>query len=591
MSIAVGIDLGTTFSVVSYLNENGEVEVIPNSYGNKTTPSVVSYDNLGNILVGETAIEMSENLPIENTIYVVKRSMGKNLRYSINGNEKSPEEISSEILKYLKICAENHLGSEVKDAVITVPAYFNNDQRQSTKIAGELAGFNVLRIINEPTAASLAYGLDKKNEATILVYDLGGGTFDVTILKLSDGCDFHVLSTSGDMKLGGVDFDNAIVDLALEKFKQTYYEKHNTDINLNINEKQKVRLLSTAEKVKKALSLSQKSYFNLPYFSFYENKILDISVVIDRGEFQNRISELVDKTKTCIFSAIEDAKIDKHDIDEVVFVGGSTRIPFITEKIIEWLGKKPNKSINPDEAVSVGAALQAAVLSGKTNKEIYLIDVIPLSLGIETQGNVMNVMVKRNSQIPTEIVETFTTAIDNQTSVDVKVFQGERPQTFNNHYLGEFKLDNIPEMPRGVPKIQVTFEVDANGILTVKALDENTGVEKSLTLSGSSSLTDNDLKKMLKDAEENKISDEIFMKMNRLKDWLYDYLIQIDQLISTKTLDKEDVNEILDLKVSIETDINSQNMELLNSLVHSAKEIIENLSDKVYNKAKSILNG
>jgi molecular chaperone DnaK len=590
MSIAVGIDLGTTFSVISYVNDNDEVEVISNSYGNRTTPSVVSYDIDGNIYVGEVAIEMSSNLPVENTVYVVKRSMGKNIRYKINNKEFSPEEISSEILKYLKNCAEDYLGKEITDAVITVPAYFNNDQRQSTKTAGELAGLNVLRIINEPTAASLAYGLDKKNDATVLVYDLGGGTFDVTILKLSDGCDFHVLSTAGNTALGGVDFDNIIVELALDKYKDVYRQKYDEEFNAIISENQKVRLLSVAEKVKKALSLANKSYFSLNFFGLQNNNILDISVVIERQEFEKAIEEKINLTKDCIFAAIKDANLAPQDIDEVVFVGGSTRIPIISDKIIEWLGKKPNKTINPDEAVSVGAALQAAVLSGKSNKDIFLIDVIPLSLGIETQGGVMNTMIKRNSQIPTEFVETFTTAIDNQISVDVKVFQGERPQTINNHYLGEFKIEDIPEKPRGIPKIQVTFDVDANGILTVKGYNELTNTEKTLTLTGSSSLSQDEMMKMLRDAEENKISDEIFLKISNLQSLLYDYLIQIDQLIDTKSLEKDDVDELLDLRISIETDASSQNIELLNSLVYSSKELIEKLSDKVYIKAKLLVN-
>ena len=590
MSIAVGIDLGTTFSVISYVNENDEVEVISNSYGNRTTPSVVSYDIDGNIYVGEVAIEMSSNLPVENTVYVVKRSMGKNVRYKINNKEFSPEEISSEILKYLKKCAEDYLGKEITDAVITVPAYFNNDQRQSTKTAGELAGLNVLRIINEPTAASLAYGLDKKNDATVLVYDLGGGTFDVTILKLSDGCDFHVLSTAGNTALGGVDFDNIVVELALDKYKDIYKQKYNEEFNAVISENQKVRLLSVAEKVKKALSLANKSYFSLNFFGLQNNNILDISVVIERQDFEKAIEEKINLTKDCIFAAIKDANLTPQDIDEVVFVGGSTRIPLISDKIIAWLGKKPNKSINPDEAVSVGAALQAAVLSGKSNKDIFLIDVIPLSLGIETQGGVMNTMIKRNSQIPTEFVETFTTAIDNQISVDVKVFQGERPQTVNNHYLGEFKIEDIPQKPRGIPKIQVTFDVDASGILTVKGYNELTNTEKTLTLTGSSSLSQDEMMKMLRDAEENKISDEIFLKISNLQSLLYDYLIQIDQLVDTKSLEKDDVDELLDLKISIETDASSQNIELLNSLVYSSKELIEKLSDKVYKKAKLLVN-
>ena len=591
MGIAIGIDLGTTFSVVSYLKDGTTPTVIPNDYGNRTTPSVVCIDNEGNFYVGEAALDLSQNFPSNQTIQIVKRKMGSNHRYTINHKEYSPEQISSEILKYLKTLAEKYTGQSVESAVITVPAYFNNDQRQSTKIAGELAGLNVSRIINEPTAASLAYGLDSKKDCTILVFDLGGGTFDVTILKLSDGVDFHVLSTSGNTNLGGVDFDEKLADLALTKFIKTYESQNNEIFSHVLSEYEKNKLIIASEKTKKLLSLGNKGYITIPHFIYKMGKSYNLQESVTREEFENSIVDLVDSLKSNIDQATSDAKIKYSDIDEVVFVGGSTRIPFISQKVKEWTNKTPNQNINPDEAVSIGAAIQASVLAGKTKKEVFLIDVIPLSLGIETQGGIMTPMITRNSQIPTEIVETFTTAFDNQTSVDVKVFQGERPQTKNNHYLGEFKLADIPELPRGLPKIQVTFCVDANGILTVKGFNEQSGMEKSLTLTGSSSLSENEMIKMLKDAEENKISDEIFLKISSLQNWLYDYLIQIDQLLSTKVLDKTEEDELLDLKISIETDKQSNNIELLNSLVYSSKELVEKLSDKVYNKAKSLLNG
>jgi len=566
MSIAVGIDLGSTFSVVSYVKADGSVEVIPNSEGNRITPSVFAIDDHGQIMIGDLATDYETIFP-KRVVRLVKRKMsdGFSKLYDFGNLQMSPCEISSEIIKKLKNDAEDYLGETISEAVITVPAYFNNSEREATKSAGEKAGLKVLRIINEPTAASLAYGLDKNNDSTILVYDLGGGTFDVTLLKLSDGCDFHVLSTAGNTKLGGADFDSAISKLICSKTDKLF---------------DPVELRNISEKTKKILS--QLKVANV--------RIESESIAITREEFELSIDSYLLKTKDCIEQALSDAKLAANDVNEVVFVGGSTRIPYVAQKVAEWLNKRPNKSINPDEAISVGAAIQASVLSGNSNKEVYLLDVTPLSLGIETQGGFMTTMIKRNTQVPSEFKEVFTTAIDNQTEVDVKVYQGERPRVINNHFLGEFKLENIKPVPRGIPKIDVVFDVDANGIVTVKAIDENTNEEKSMVLSGAKSLSSDDITKMLMDAEDNKAKDERDRTIKKLTDYLTDCKIQVTHLLNSKSLDKADINELLDLKKSIENDINSENIEFLSSLSESAKEILESLSDKVHEEAAKMLS-
>jgi molecular chaperone DnaK len=588
MGLAIGIDLGSTFSVVSFV-KNDIPEVIPNAEGNRITPSVFALDEDNNVLVGDLAVDYESQVP-DRTVRLVKRKMTQGFEdiYSFGEWTKySPYRVSSEILKKLKRDAEDYLGQEVTDAVITVPAYFNNDERKSTKIAGELAGLNVLRIINEPTAASLAYGLDKNNDSTILVYDLGGGTFDVTILKLSDGCDFHVLSTAGDTKLGGSDFDSSLAQIILTKFNATFDYNYQQNLLEDLDDTQKSRLRSAAEKAKKALSQVEKTTVSIPMFAFRNRQLVNLSVSITREEFEQCLEEPLFKTKTCIEQAIKDAKITYSDIDEVVFVGGSTRIPFVAQKVQEWTGKRPNKSINPDEAVALGAAIQASVLSGSSDKLVFLLDVTPLSLGIETMGGVMNAMIRRNTQVPTEFRETFTTAEDNQDAVDVKVFQGERPQTKNNHFLGQFKLDNIPPSRRGVPKIEVVFDVDADGIVTVKAIDSATQNEKTMVLSGS--LSEEEMTKMLRDADENKASDEMFRQLSDLREWLTTLKIQLLELIDTNSLNAEDIAELKDLKESIEADYMSENFELLSGLVQSGKELIKELSEKVYEEAKKVM--
>jgi len=559
MSYAIGIDLGSTFSVVSYVNENDQAEVIPNDLGERITPSVVSFGD--EVYIGQYAVDMEQHLPFSHTIRVVKRHMGTNKRFVIGDKSYSPEEISSHIIKYLKNCAERHLGSEVTEAVITVPAYFNNDQRQSTKTAGELAGLKVLRIINEPTAASLAYGLDKKNDATILVYDLGGGTFDVTLLKLMDGVDFHVQSTSGNTSLGGVDFDSAISEIICNKITNT----------LNSAE-----LRNISEKAKKMLS-------HMTVANVVVGKEL---TKITREEFETSIKSYIDKTLACVNDALRDANVKSDKIDEVVFVGGSTRIPMIERVIEEKFGKKPNKSINPDEAVSIGAAIQASVLTGKSSREVFLLDVCPLSLGVETQGGIMSILIPRNTQVPAVVKEIFTTAHDDQSSVDVKIYQGERPKTVDNLCLGELKLSGIEEKPRGLPKIEVAFEIDANGILSVKAKDLDTGVNKDIEITGQASLSNEEISKIIDDAQKHKEEDERFRKITNIHDLIYDCEIQIEELLRANVLDSEDMNDLKDLKSSIEEDGKSQNIELISSLLESAKDTIKEKSLLVHEIAK-----
>ena len=559
MSHAIGIDLGSTFSVVSYVNENDQAEVIPNDLGERITPSVVSFGD--EVYIGQYAVDMEQHLPFSHTIRVVKRHMGTNKRFVIEDKSYSPEEVSSYILKYLKNCAERHLGIEVTEAVITVPAYFNNDQRQSTKTAGELAGLKVLRIINEPTAASLAYGLDKKNDATILVYDLGGGTFDVTLLKLMDGVDFHVQSTSGNTSLGGVDFDTAIGEIICQKTSHTL---------------DPVDLRNISEKAKKMLSHMTTA-----------NIMVDKSPIkITREEFETSIKHYIDKTMVCVNDALRDANTKTDKVDEVVFVGGSTRIPMIERVIEEKFGKKPNKSINPDEAVSIGAAIQASVLTGKSSREVFLLDVCPLSLGVETQGGIMSILISRNTQVPAVVKEIFTTAYDKQTSVDVKIYQGERPKTVDNLCLGEFKLSGIEEKPRGLPKIEVAFEIDANGILSVKAQDLDTGVSKDIEITGQASLSNEEISKIIDDAQKYKEEDEHFRKITNMHDLLYDCEIQIEELLRTNALNSEDMEDLKDLKNSIEEDGKSKNIELLSSLLESAKDTIKEKSLLVHEIAK-----
>ncbi len=497
MSKVIGIDLGTTNSCVSVL-EGGTATVIANKEGERTTPSVVAFKD-GEIIVGAAAKRQVVTNP--DTVSSVKRLMGTSEKVKANGREYTPEEISAMILSNLKETAESYLGEKVTKAVITVPAYFNDSQRQATKNAGKIAGLEVERIINEPTAAALAYGLDKQDKTEqILVYDLGGGTFDVSILEIGDGV-FEVKSTSGNNKLGGDDFDNRIVDYLVDTFKKE------NGVDLTSDKMAMQRLKDAAEKAKKDLSGMTSTQISLPFLSQGENGPLHLEVNLTRAKFEELVDDLVESTLEPVRKALKDAKLSASDIDKVLLVGGSTRIPKVQELVKKELGKEPSKGVNPDEVVSMGAAIQGGVLTGEVD-DIVLLDVTPLSLGIETLGGVCTVLIPRNTTIPTSKSQVFSTAADNQPAVDIHILQGERPMAVDNKTLGRFQLTNIPAAPRGVPQIEVTFDIDANGIVNVKAKDLGTNKEQSITITASTNLSDDEIDKMVKEAEANKEADE-----------------------------------------------------------------------------------
>jgi molecular chaperone DnaK len=542
MPKTVGIDLGTTNSVVS-VYEGMEPVVIANAEGSRTTPSIVGFSKTGERLVGAAAKRQAVLNP-DRTYVSIKRHMGTDYKTEIDGKSYTSEQISAMVLQKLKTDAEAYLGEKVTSAVITVPAYFNDAQRTATKNAGEIAGLQVLRIINEPTAAALAYGLDKNENQTILVYDLGGGTFDVSVLEVGDGV-FEVKSTSGDTQLGGDDFDNAVMEYLAAEFQK------DNGIDLRKDKQASQRLRESAEKAKIELSSSLTTNVNLPFVTANADGPLHLDVNLTRAKFDDLTRELVQRTRVSVNQAIQDSGLKTSDIDEIVLVGGSTRIPAVQDLVKEIIGKEPNRSVNPDEVVAIGAAVQAGVLAGEV-KDVLLLDVTPLSLGIETMGGVMTKLIERNTTIPTRKEEVFSTAADGQSSVHVKVCQGEREIASHNKQLGDFELSGIPAAPRGVPKIKVTFDIDANGILSVSAKDEGTGKEQKITVTGSSSLDKSDIDRMVKEAatyaEEDKQQREKIEKRNSADSLIYNVEKTISDMGDKITEEEKD-----EVKQKIET--------------------------------------
>ncbi|HJB79293.1 MAG TPA: molecular chaperone DnaK [Candidatus Nosocomiicoccus stercorigallinarum] len=573
MAKIIGIDLGTTNSVVSVL-EGGEAKVIANREGNRTTPSVVAFKD-GERQVGEVAKRQA--ITNKDTVMSVKRHMGSDYKEEVAGKSYTPEEISAMILQDLKETAENYLGEKVTHAVITVPAYFNDSQRQATKNAGTIAGLEVERIINEPTAAALAYGLDKEEEEEkVLVFDLGGGTFDVSILELGDGV-FDVLATSGDNKLGGDDFDEKIIDYLVDIFKKE------NGIDLSQDKMAMQRLKDAAEKAKKDLSGVSSAQISLPFISAGEAGPLHLETTLSRAKFDELTHDLVERTMVPVRNAIKDAGLDFSELDEVILVGGSTRIPAVQEAIKKETGKDINRSVNPDEVVAMGAAIQGGVLSGDV-KDVVLLDVTPLSLGIETMGGVNTVLIERNTTIPTSKSQVFSTAADNQPAVDIHVLQGEREMAADNKTLGRFQLTDIPAAPRGVPQIEVTFDIDKNGIVNVSAKDLGTGKEQSIKIEASSNLSDDDIDRMIKEAEENAESDKKRREEADLKN-------EADQLVfqSEKTLEEfgekvteDEKSKVNDAKEALSKALENNDLDEIKAKKEALEQELQAVSMRVY---------
>ena len=576
MGKIIGIDLGTTNSCAAVL-EAGVPKIIPNPEGGRTTPSVVAFKK-GEKIVGESAKRQALTNP--NTVSSIKRKMGTDEKVKLEGKEYTPEQISAMILSYIKDYAEAYLGEKVDKAVITVPAYFEDAQRQATKNAGKIAGLEVERIVNEPTAAALSYGLEKENAHTILVYDLGGGTFDVSILELGDGV-FEVKSTNGNNHLGGDDFDNRIIDYLVKEFKKE------NDIDLTKDKMAMQRLKEVAEKAKKDLSGMVSTQISAPFIAKGDDgEPVHLDMTLTRAKFEDLISDLVESTIEPVRKAIKDAKMTKKDIDKILLVGGSTRVPLVYDTITKELGKEPSREVNPDEAVAMGAAIQGGVISGDVN-DIVLLDVTPLSLGVETLGGVMTTLIPRNTTIPTSHSEVFSTAADNQPGVDIHILQGERPMANDNKTLGNFRLDNIPPAPRGVPQIEVKFDIDANGIVNVTAKDLGTNKEQSITITATTNLSEEEVERMRKEAEENKEEDDKRKEEAEIKNDAEQLVFQTEKAIKDlgDKADKKEVEEAEDLIKDLKKALEKGDIEEIKEEKDKLQEKAVSIASKVYEQA------